>query len=120
MARGRRTIAGTLVMTKFTTDILMRFLSSGATTDLSKDTTYMKIDQLPPFNLSLLFATEQGYASYQRILGLEFVTDGSVYSTQDYLSPSCGKPRPRARARPTLVAAACRPHSWSRWALVDR
>ena len=68
-ARGRRTIAGTLVMTKFTTDVLYSFLNSGAfTSDLSKDTTYMKVDQLPPFNLTLLFADEYGNSSSQRLL----------------------------------------------------
>ena len=86
-ARGRRTIAGTLVMTKFTTDVLYSFLNSGAfTSDLSKDTTYMKVDQLPPFNLTLLFADEYGNSSSQRRLGVELVTSGDVYSIQDMLS----------------------------------
>jgi len=86
-ARGRRTIAGTLVMTKFTTDVLYSFLNSGAfTSDLSKDTTYMKVDQLPPFNLTLLFADEYGNTSSQRLLGVELVTSGDVYSIQDMLS----------------------------------
>jgi hypothetical protein len=86
-ARGRRTIAGTLVMTKFTTDVLYSFLNSGAfTSDLSKDTTYMKVDQLPPFNLTLLFADEYGNSSSQRLLGVELVTSGDVYSIQDMLS----------------------------------
>ena len=86
-ARGRRTIAGTLVMTKFTTDVLYAFLNSGAfTSDLSKDTTYMKVDQLPPFNLTLLFADEYGNTSSQRLLGVELVTSGDVYSIQDMLS----------------------------------
>jgi hypothetical protein len=86
-ARGRRTIAGTLVMTKFTTDVLYTFLKSGAfTSDLSKDTTYMKVDQLPPFNLTLLFADEYGNSSSQRLLGVELVTSGDIYSIQDMLS----------------------------------
>ena len=72
-AKGGRaaTIAGTLVMTKFTTDVLYSFLNSGAfTSDLSKDTTYMKVDRLPPFNLTLLFADEYGNSSSQRLLGV--------------------------------------------------
>ena len=86
-ARGRRTIAGTLVLTKFTTDVLYSFLNSdGFTSDLSKDTTYVKVDQLPPFNLTLLFADEYGNASSQRLLGVELVTSGDVYSIQDMLS----------------------------------
>lgn len=85
-ARGRRTIGGSLVMTKFTAEVLMRFLQSGVLRDKTKDTYYMKVDQLPPFNISILFSNESGYASYQRLLGVELVTDGSVYSMQDMLT----------------------------------
>lgn len=86
IARGRRTVAGTMIMTKFTADVLAEFLQSGLILDASKDTAYNKIDQLPPFNMSLFFCNEQGFASYQRLLGVELVTDGSVYSIQDMLS----------------------------------
>lgn len=86
-ARGRRTIAGTIVLTKFTTDVLYSFLKSEAfTNDLSKDTSYVKVDQLPPFNLTLLFGDEFGNASYQRLMGIEFVTSGDVYSIQEMYS----------------------------------
>ena len=51
--------------------------------DTSKDTIYSKVDQLPPLNMSLLFSNEYGFASYQRLLGMRFVMDGTVYSTQD-------------------------------------
>lgn len=87
IARGTRTIAGTMVMTKFTADVLLSFLSGNILPDdLSKDTTWTKIDQLPPFNLTLLFSNEYGYASFQRLTGVELVTDGSVYSIQDMLT----------------------------------
>jgi hypothetical protein len=86
-ARGRRTIAGTIVLTKFTTDVLYSFLRSEAfTNDLSKDSAYVKVDQLPPFNLTLLFGDEFGNASYQRLMGIEFVTSGDVYSIQEMYS----------------------------------
>jgi hypothetical protein len=75
-----------MILTKFVADALIRFLQSGMIGDTSKDTTYSKIDQLPPFNLTLLFFNEYGYESYQRILGIELVTDGSTYSIQDMLS----------------------------------
>lgn len=61
----------------------MRFLESFLQFDTSKDTIYSKVDQLPPLNMSLLFSNEYGFASYQRLLGVRFVMDGSVYSTQD-------------------------------------
>jgi len=50
------------------------------------DTYYKHTDQLPSFNLSLLFSDELGYASYQRLLGVTFTDDGSVYSIQDMFS----------------------------------
>lgn len=68
-ARGRRTIAGTVIFTKFGQDVLADFLSSAAfTSDLSKDSTYTKVDQLPPFNLTMLFANEYGAISCQGFL----------------------------------------------------
>jgi hypothetical protein len=85
-ARGRRTIAGTLVLTQFTVEVLMRFLQSTLLVDRSKDTHFMKVDQLPAFNMTLLFTNELGYASFRRLLGVEFITDGVIYSIQDMLT----------------------------------
>jgi hypothetical protein len=83
-ARGTRTVAGTIILTQFTVDALYNFLQSGQyTNDKSKDSTYLKVDQLPPFNITILFCNEQGFASYRRLLGVEFVTDGTTYSIQD-------------------------------------
>jgi hypothetical protein len=87
-ARGRRTIAGTMVLTQYTVDVLYNFLMSQQlmASDLSKDTQYVKVDQLPPFNMTLLFADEYGNTSYRRVLAVDFVTDGVVYSSNDMLS----------------------------------
>ena len=85
-ARGRRTIAGTLILTQFTVDVLFRFLQAVLPNDISKDTTYVKPDQIPPFNATILLADEYGHASYRRLLGIEFITDGTVYSIQDLLT----------------------------------
>jgi hypothetical protein len=87
-ARGRRTIAGTLVLTQYTVDALYNFLKSQnlSAHDLSKDTQYTKVDQLPAFNMTLLFTNEYGNVSYRRVLGVEFVTDGVVYSSNDMLA----------------------------------
>jgi len=85
-ARGRRTIAGTMILTQFTVDVLFCFLQAVLPHDFSKDTTYFKPDQLPPFNATILFSDEYGHASYRRLLGLEFVTDGTVYSIQDMMT----------------------------------
>jgi hypothetical protein len=84
-SRGTRTIAGTMVLSKTTAEVLYTFLQSGLMTDLSKDTTYTKLDQLPPIDFTLLFSNEAGYVSSQRLLGVELVTDGTVISVQDIL-----------------------------------
>jgi hypothetical protein len=86
-ARGRRTIAGTMVFTQFTQDVLAEFLNSNLISgDTSADTTYTKVDQLPLFNLTLLFTSEYGYMSYRRLYGIDFVTDGTVYSSNDMMT----------------------------------
>jgi hypothetical protein len=85
IARGSRTIAGTLILSKFTTEVLYRFLQSGLMSDLSKDTVYTKLDQLPPFTLTLLFTNEQGYVSTQSLYGVEFITDGSTIGVADIM-----------------------------------
>jgi hypothetical protein len=60
-ARGRRTVAGTMVLTQLTTDVLASFLTSSAfTSDLSKDSRYVKVDQLPPFNISMCLRMSTG------------------------------------------------------------
>jgi hypothetical protein len=87
-ARGTRTIAGTLVLTQFTMDALYRFLYNAAlsSTDNSKDSWYRKPDQLPPFNLTLIFEDEYGHQSFRRLLGVDLVNDGTVYSINDLYS----------------------------------
>lgn len=85
-ALGKRTIAGTLILTQFTVDALYNFLQSANITDGSKDTTFTKVDQLPPFNITMLFTNEYGFASQRDLLGVKFVTDGTVYSIQDMMT----------------------------------
>ncbi len=85
-SRGSRTVAGTLVLTQGMQDVLFEFLSAFALRDKSKDSTYTKVDQLPPFNITCIFSNEYGYASFRRLLGVEFVTDGTVYSINDAFS----------------------------------
>jgi hypothetical protein len=86
-ARGRRTIAGTMILTQFTVDVMYRFLSGKLDErDASKDSFYLKVDQLPPFNMTLMFCDEYGHASYRRLLGVDVVTDGTVYSVNDMMT----------------------------------
>lgn len=85
-ALGTRTIAGTLILNQFTAEALLPFFQSSLVNDGSKDTNFTKLDQLPPFNITLMFTNESGYASMRHLLGVKFVTDGVVYSIQDMLS----------------------------------
>jgi hypothetical protein len=86
-ARGKRTIAGTIILTQFTAEVLMRFLQGVLIgSEASKDSQYAKVDQIPPFNMTMFFSNELGYASYRRLLGVEMVTDGVVYSTNDLMT----------------------------------
>ena len=83
-ARGGRTIAGTIILTQFTVDVMYRFLYDAMVSqDLSKDSFYLKPDQLPPFDMTLLFSDEYGNASHRRLLGVDCATDGTVYSIND-------------------------------------
>ena len=103
-AYGRRTIAGTIILTQFWMDALLRFVDlppeqlqrSGerdwawippdAARSYSKDESYSKIDQLPPLNFTFCFADEYGHASVRKLLGVVLVTDGTVYSVNDQLT----------------------------------
>jgi hypothetical protein len=84
-ALGTRTIAGTLILTQFNTDTLFSFLQSSMLIDGSKDSVFTKVDQLPPFNITMIFTNEAGFASQRKLLGVKFVTDGVTYSIQDML-----------------------------------
>ena len=52
----------------------------------------------------MLFADEYGHMSYQRILGVEFVTTGNVHSIQDMLSEQTRSLRPAAHTKPRAGA----------------
>jgi hypothetical protein len=76
-----------MILTRFAADVFLRFLQNVLVAeDSSKDFYYRKADQVPPFNMTLLFTNESGMASYRRLLGVETVTDGVVYSTNDLYS----------------------------------
>jgi hypothetical protein len=75
-----------MILTEMGIDALATFLQSVTVTDKSKDSQVTKSDQLPPFNITMVFANEEGYASARTIIGVEFLNDGTVYSVQDLLT----------------------------------
>jgi hypothetical protein len=91
--RGSRTISGTMIFTIFHQHVLTEILtlnlpykSTGTTDeDMFRYTSTMS-DQLPPLDISLLFANEYGALSIMTIYGLEFFQEGSTFSVHDLYS----------------------------------
>jgi hypothetical protein len=91
--RGSRTIAGSMVFAVFHQHALHELLkynlgvvNTGVPDhDRFRYSTNL-IDQLPPLDISLLFANEYGAISYMGIYGVEFVQEGSTFSVEDIYS----------------------------------
>ncbi len=90
-SRGPRTIAGSMIFTVFNEHAfaqLIRSMSSQAAKYGETDaefSTYIA-DQLPPIDLTVIFANEYGSLSQQSIYGVEFINDGTTYSVEDLLT----------------------------------
>lgn len=95
--RGPRTIAGSMIFTMFNKHALQDILNWGLSPystghkesdhDYYRDTT-MLIDQLPPLDITLLFANEYGSVSYMNLWGVEFLSEGGTFSIEDLFSES--------------------------------
>jgi hypothetical protein len=92
--RGPRSISGTMIFTIFHehvfSDLLrltnMRYYSTG-TSDYDKyQYTTMLSDQLPPLDISLVFANEYGAISHMGLFGVEFFQEGMTFSIEDIYS----------------------------------
>lgn len=91
--RGPRTIGGSMIFTVFDEHALKRLLRSITSTSYYGDTysigenysSYLP-DQLPPIDLSIVFANEYGSFSRMTIYGVEFVNDGVTMSIEDLLT----------------------------------
>lgn len=86
LARGSRTIAGTFILTEFNRDAFWDILTPSMRDVNYGDTGQVLPDQMRPFDIILLFAHEMGSLAIRHIYGLEVVTNGVVYSIQDYYS----------------------------------
>jgi len=82
--RGARTIAGSLVFVNFRAAALaelfkhFQYDSSDATLPYS-----ILTDQLPPFDLILLFKNESGRMSVMKLIGVEIVDEGGVLGVNE-------------------------------------
>jgi hypothetical protein len=88
--RGTRTIGGSMIFTIFNEHALAQLIRGMGVSRTygERDTEVSTLlpDQLPPIDLTLVFANEYGSLSDLRIYGCEFVTDGQVFSIEDLLS----------------------------------
>lgn len=89
--RGPRTISGTMVLVNFNRNAFhylanMKMKNTGVGDyDRYAETTNLN-DQLPPIDVSLIFANEYGSVSYMGIYGLEFFMEGGTFSVEDIFS----------------------------------
>ena len=86
LARGSRTVAGTFILTEFNRDAFWKILTTPLRDINVGDQGPMLPDQMRPFDILLLFTSEIGQVAIRHIYGIEVVTNGVVYSVQDYYS----------------------------------
>lgn len=86
IARGSRTLAGTMILTEFDRDVFWNLLTRNAPLDdhnIGDAGANLLIDQAPAFNMLLLFAHELGGMAYRMLYGIDISAAGIVYSVQD-------------------------------------
>lgn len=88
--RGARTIGGSMIFTIFNEHALSQLIRSMGDSytygERDSELTSLLPDQLPPVDLTIVFANEYGSLSDFRLYGVEWFTDGSVFSIDDLLS----------------------------------
>jgi len=90
--RGPRTIAGSMIFTVFDEHPLYKLIRAMDDAKLSGETGYdvgastLIPDQLPPIDLTIIFANEYGSISRMGIYGVEFLNDGQTMSIEDLFS----------------------------------
>lgn len=91
--RGPRTIAGSMIFTVFYEHALhemmqlnLRYYNTGSSDYDKYLYTTMLSDQLPPIDISLIFANEYGAISHMGIWGVEFFQEGGTFSIEDIYS----------------------------------
>jgi hypothetical protein len=82
--RGTRTVAGSMIFTVFDRNVLFELLE---TTSYDADDQFRAAikDQLPPLDMTILFANEYGALSRMGLFGVEFVSEGQTMSIEDII-----------------------------------
>ena len=93
--RGSRSIAGSMIFTLFDrqalyelTQGLLKFYNTGVKGSEAAypDYSTVLVDQLPPFDLTLIASNEYSSSSYMSIYGMELVSGGMTISIQDLMT----------------------------------
>jgi hypothetical protein len=87
--RGTRTLAGSMIFTVFSEHPLLKLIRvMGGQEKIWRDPEIASLlpDQLPPIDLTIVFANEYGSLSRLNIYGVEFINDGVTFSIENLLS----------------------------------
>jgi hypothetical protein len=93
--RGYRTIAGSMIFTMFNEHALAELIRAIGSSknkygdpDVAgqEDVSMLLADQLPPIDLTIVFANEYGSLSRASVYGVEFMNDGYTLSVEDLLT----------------------------------
>lgn len=82
--RGPRTVAGSMIFTVFDRNVLFELLETSSFDADNQFRAAIK-DQLPPLDITILFANEYGALSRMGLFGVEFVTEGQTMSIEDII-----------------------------------
>lgn len=91
---GGRTIGGSLIFTVFDRHVILKIIDSmigetysGLTPgDKESMRMNMKMDELPPIDVTITLVNEYGNSSHIRIYGIVFVDEGQVMSIEDMIT----------------------------------
>jgi len=88
VVRGPRTVAGSMVFTVFNSHVLQELMELHSSEFDQGIVTTTIADQIPPMDLTIVFANEYGNISRMAIYGVEIVNEGMVMSIEDLFTES--------------------------------
>jgi hypothetical protein len=98
MVRGQRMIAGSLIFTVFDRHALKKFseaytfsdqknnLMKVSDKDMAEMKSWMKTDEMPPFDINITFMNEMGSSSTMNIYGVHIISEGQTMSIEDMIT----------------------------------
>lgn len=84
--RGPRTIAGSIIFTVFDTSVLGAFIGLNEKETEAGLWRPVTVDQIPPFHIVMLFASEYNVLSSMALYNVEVVNEGQVMSVEDLIT----------------------------------